>query len=168
MQSIGLGGGCFWCLDAVYRLMPGVERVTTGYSGGHTKNPDYESVCSGTTGHAEVVQVQFDPDKVTLDDLLDMFWRVHDPTTMNRQGADVGTQYRSILLYGSEEQKAVVEASIEKAREQYENPIVTQVKPLEIFYEAEEYHQDYFNRNPGAGYCNMVIAPKVQKVKSAL
>lgn len=168
MDSIVLGGGCFWCLDAVYRLMPGVERVTTGYSGGHTENPDYESVCGGTTGHAEVVRVEFDPSQVTLEELLDMFWRVHDPTTMNRQGADVGTQYRSIILYANEEQKAVVEASVEKAREQYEDPIVTQVKPLEVFYEAEEYHQDYFNRNPGAGYCNMVIAPKVRKAKKAL
>lgn len=168
MERIVLGGGCFWCLDAVYRLVPGVERVVTGYSGGHTVNPDYESVCTGKTGHAEVVQVQFDPSQVKLADLLDMFWRIHDPTTLNRQGADVGTQYRSVIFYTNDEQRAVVDASVQQAQGMYASPIVTQVAPLEAFYEAEEYHQDYFNRNPGAGYCVMVIAPKVRKAKAIL
>jgi len=168
MESIVLGGGCFWCLDAVYRLVPGVTEVTTGYSGGQTKNPDYESVCTGKTGHAEVVRIRFDPGATSLDALLDLFWRIHDPTTLNRQGADVGTQYRSVIYYGDEQQKAVVEASVKKTATEFVDPIMTEVAALDVFYEAEEYHQDYFSRNPNAGYCAMVIAPKVQKVKTLL
>jgi peptide-methionine (S)-S-oxide reductase len=168
MEEIVLGGGCFWCLDAVYRLVPGVTEVTTGYSGGHTKNPDYKSVCTGATGHAEVVRVRFDPAGTSLDALLDLFWRIHDPTTLNRQGADVGTQYRSVIYYGNEAHKAIVVASVKKAGEVFRDPIVTEVAALDVFHEAEEYHQDYFNRNPNAGYCAMVIAPKVRKAKDIL
>lgn len=167
-ESIVLGGGCFWCLDPVFAMVPGVESVVVGYSGGKTKNPDYRAVCTGRTGHAEVLQVQFDPDRVALSELLDLFWKMHDPTTLNRQGADVGTQYRSVIFYTNETQKHVVEASVKKAQEAFRDPIVTEVAALDVFYEAEDYHQDYFANNPQAGYCQMVIAPKVRKAKQYL
>ncbi len=167
-ESIVLGGGCFWCLDPVFAMVPGVESVVVGYSGGKTKNPDYRAVCTGRTGHAEVLQVQFDPDRVALSELLDLFWKMHDPTTLNRQGADVGTQYRSVIFYTNETQKHVVEASVKKAQEAFRDPIVTEVAPLDVFYAAEDYHQDYFANNPHAGYCQMVIAPKVRKAKQYL
>ncbi len=167
-EAVVLGGGCFWCLDAVFRLVPGVIEVVAGYSGGHTENPDYQAVSSGTTGHAEVVQVRFDSEVVQLDVLLDLFWRIHDPTTLNRQGADVGTQYRSVIFYLGEEQQKIVQRSVESAAAGFADPIVTQVQELEAFYPAEDYHQDYFARNPAAGYCQLVIAPKVRKAKSLL
>lgn len=159
------GGGCFWCLEAVFERVPGVKAVVSGYAGGHVKNPSYKQVCSGDTGHAEVVRVEFDPAKATYAQLLDVFWRSHDPTTLNRQGADEGTQYRSILLFANDAQKAAAEASKAAAKALYSDPIVTEIAPLEAFHEAEEHHQDYFAKNPHAGYCQVVIRPKVSKLQ---
>jgi peptide-methionine (S)-S-oxide reductase len=158
-----LGGGCFWCLEAVYELMPGVVDVVSGYAGGNKANPTYEEVCTGLTNHAEVVRIAYDPAKVTFSELLDMFWKIHDPTSLYRQGADVGTQYRSIILYENESQKKEAEASIARIAKEYAKPIVTAVKPLDKFWVAEDYHQDYYRNNPDAGYCQVVIAPKVKK-----
>lgn len=159
------GGGCFWCVDAVYQYVPGIIKITSGYAGGKVPNPTYEQVCTGRTGHAEVVQITYDPSKVTYDQLLDLFWKAHDPTTLNRQGADHGTQYRSIILTSSPEEAAAAEASKKKAQSQFPDPIVTEIVPMTAFYPAEEYHQDYYrnnkNRNP---YCQMVIAPKLKKL----
>ncbi|HUK22399.1 MAG TPA: peptide-methionine (S)-S-oxide reductase MsrA [Gemmatimonadales bacterium] len=162
-----LAGGCFWCLEAAFQELRGVERVQSGYAGGKVPQPSYEQVCTGTTGHAEVVQVTFDPDVITYADLLHVFFTVHDPTTLNRQGADVGTQYRSAIYYHTPEQKAVAEQVIaELRREQiWDDPIVTEIKPLDTFYPAEEYHRDYFRRNPSQAYCRAVVAPKVAKVR---
>ncbi len=162
-----LGGGCFWCLEAVYVALRGVERVESGYSGGHVPNPSYEQVCTGTTGHAEVVQVTFDPSVVSYRDLLDVFFTIHDPTTLNRQGADVGTQYRSAIFSHSPEQQRVAEQAITDLGDSgtWERPIVTQVVPFESFYPAEEYHKDYFARNPRQPYCQAVVAPKVAKFR---
>jgi len=163
-----LGGGCFWCLDAVYRQLRGVEGVESGYAGGRTTNPSYDDVCSGRTGHAEVVQVTFDPLTVTYRDLLDVFFTIHDPTTLNRQGADSGTQYRSVILFHSPEQEATARAAIaEVERERIWNaPIVTQVEPVGTFYPAESYHQNYFANNAGRNpYCQIVIEPKVAKFR---
>jgi peptide-methionine (S)-S-oxide reductase len=163
-----LAGGCFWCLEAVYDLLRGVEDVTSGYAGGTTKNPTYEQVCSGMTGHAEVVQIAFDPKEVSFKDLLDVFFTIHDPTTLNRQGYDVGTQYRSAIFYHSPEQKAVAEQTIAELTGQklWEDPIVTQVEPLTDFYPAEDYHQEYFENNPNQPYCRAIVAPKVAKARS--
>ena len=162
-----LGGGCFWCLEAVFKDLKGVESVVSGYAGGEVENPSYEQVCGGRTGHAEVVQIAFDPDVVTYRDLLDVFFTIHDPTTKDRQGADVGPQYRSIILYHSPEQKAAAERAIAEQSEEgiWSAPIVTEVVPLEKFYPAEVYHQDYFEQNPRQGYCQIVIAPKVAKFR---
>jgi peptide-methionine (S)-S-oxide reductase len=160
-----LGGGCFWCLEAVYTELRGVEEVVSGYAGGSVPHPSYEQVCSGTTGHAEVVQITFDPETITVQELLEVFFTVHDPTTLNRQGADVGTQYRSIILYESPEQKAVAEEVIEEAQALWDGPIVTEVAPLEAFYPAEGYHQEYYANNPYQPYCRVVIAPKVAKFR---
>jgi peptide-methionine (S)-S-oxide reductase len=162
-----LGGGCFWCLEAVYDDLRGVTDVVSGYAGGQVPDPSYEHVCAGTTGHAEVVQVTFDPDEVTFRELLDVFFTIHDPTTLNRQGADVGTQYRSAVFYHDDEQKRVAQEAIRdlEAEEVWANPIVTEVVPLTEFYPAEAYHQEYFARNPGAGYCQVVVAPKVSKFR---
>ena len=167
LQTTTLGGGCFWCLEAVYELVNGVESVVSGYAGGHVPNPSYERVCTGTTGHAEVTQVTFDPSVVSLSHLLDIFFTIHDPTTLNRQGYDVGPQYRSIILYHDDEQKAEAEAAIKRVVEQglYRDPLVTQVEPLDIFYKAEDYHQEYFRSNPGASYCQVIIEPKVAKFR---
>ncbi len=167
LQMATLGGGCFWCLEAVYELVNGVESVVSGYAGGHVANPSYERVCTGTTGHAEVAQVTFDPSVVSLSHLLDIFFTIHDPTTLNRQGYDVGTQYRSIILYHDDEQKAEAEAAIMRVKEQglYRDPLVTQLEPLDIFYPAEDYHQEYFRSNPGASYCQVIIEPKVAKFR---
>lgn len=167
LQTATLGGGCFWCLEAVYELVNGVESVVSGYAGGHVANPSYERVCTGTTGHAEVTQVTFDPSVVSLSHLLDIFFTIHDPTTLNRQGYDVGPQYRSIILYHNDEQKAEAEAAIKRVVEQglYRDPLVTQVEPLDIFYKAEDYHQEYFRSNPGASYCQVIIEPKVAKFR---
>ncbi len=162
-----LAGGCFWCLEAAFQELRGVERVQSGYAGGKIPQPSYEQVCTGTTGHAEVVQVTFDPDVITYADLLHVFFTVHDPTTLNRQGADVGTQYRSAIYYHTPEQKAVAEQVIAELRGEqiWDDPIVTEIKPLDAFYPAEEYHRDYFRRNPSQAYCRAVVAPKVAKVR---
>jgi peptide-methionine (S)-S-oxide reductase len=159
------GGGCFWCMDAVYQYVPGVIKITSGFAGGNSQNPSYEQVCTGRTGHAEVIQITYDPAKVTYDQLLDLFWKAHDPTTLNRQGADHGTQYRSIILTESPEQAAEAEASKKKAQSQFPDPIVTEIKPLTTFYPAEQHHQDYYKNNKDVNpYCQVVIAPKLKKL----
>jgi len=166
-QTITLGGGCFWCLEAVYDQLEGVLDVVSGYAGGHMHNPDYKTVCSGATGHAEVVQVTFDPQTITFKEILEVFFSIHDPTTLNRQGADVGTQYRSAIFYHSEAQKATAEDVVAdfEAQQIWDNPIVTEIMPLDVFYPAEDYHQEYFQRNPYQGYCQAVISPKVAKFR---
>lgn len=163
LEKALLGGGCFWCIEAVYRRVKGVESAVSGYAGGETPNPDYRSVCSGTTGHAEVVEITFDPTVISFKELLDIFWVIHDSTTLNRQGADVGTQYRSVIYYQNDAQKAEAEASIAEAQKAFDAPIVTELSPAPQFYPAESYHQNYYDLNPGQGYCQAVIAPKVQK-----
>ena len=166
-EQATLGGGCFWCLEAVYDQLNGVTDVVSGYAGGHTPNPDYHSVCSGTTGHAEVVQITYDPAVIRFADLLDVFFTIHDPTTLNRQGNDVGTQYRSAIFTHSEEQRTVAQQKIAEVNGSglWTNPIVTEVTPLDTFYPAENYHQEYFALNPNQGYCRVVIAPKVAKFR---
>jgi peptide-methionine (S)-S-oxide reductase len=168
LELATLAGGCFWCLEAAFDDLRGVERVDSGYAGGHVDNPSYRQVCGGTTGHAEVVQVAFDPTVISFEDLLDVFFTIHDPTTLNRQGADVGTQYRSAIFHHSPEQKATAERVISQleASQAWDDPIVTEVAPLETFYAAEEYHRDYYRRNPNQGYCQVVIAPKIAKLRS--
>jgi peptide-methionine (S)-S-oxide reductase len=163
-----LAGGCFWCLEAVYDELNGVSDVVSGYSGGRRPNPTYDQVCAGTTGHAEVVQITFNPAVVSFRELLDVFFTIHDPTTLNRQGADVGTQYRSAIFYHSPEQKQTAERLIAELNEAklWNAPIVTEVTPFTEFYPAEDYHQEYFARNPGQGYCQFVVAPKVAKFRS--
>jgi peptide-methionine (S)-S-oxide reductase len=160
-------GGCFWCLEAVYDQVKGVHSVESGYAGGHVDNPTYRDVCNGTTGHAEVVQVHYDGNVVSYQDLLTIFFGIHDPTTLNRQGADVGTQYRSAIFYHNEEQKDIAEKFIKDMEMQkvFDNPIVTQVVPLDKFYMAEDYHQEYFAKNPYQGYCMAVVSPKVSKFR---
>lgn len=167
LEMATLGGGCFWCLEAVYDQLRGVTDVVSGYSGGHVHEPTYERVCAGTTGHAEVVQLKFDPSVIAFEDILRVFFTIHDPTTLNRQGADVGTQYRSAIFYHTEEQKKVAEQLIGSlnAEELWDAPIVTEVAPYDRFYPAEDYHQEYFARNPHQGYCQFVIAPKVAKFR---
>jgi peptide-methionine (S)-S-oxide reductase len=162
-----LGGGCFWCLEAVYDELKGVENVVSGYAGGHVSNPTYEQVCSERTGHAEVTQITFDPRVISFDDILDVFFTIHDPTTLNRQGHDVGSSYRSIVLYHSPEQKAATERKIAalNASHIWDSPIVTQVEPLTAFYSAEKYHQDYYENNKFQPYCMAVIRPKVAKAR---
>lgn len=164
MEKATFGGGCFWCLEAVFEQLKGVGAVVSGYAGGLTENPNYEQVCSGRTGHAEVVQVEFDPGTIQYTELLDVFWAVHDPTTPNRQGADVGSQYRSIILCHDKTQEEAAERSREEAGARFSRPIVTEIVPLGRFYPAEEYHQDYYRRNSRAPYCVNVIAPKLLKV----
>lgn len=164
-ETATLGGGCFWCLDAVYREIDGVVEVVSGYAGGKRPNPTYEQVCTGSTGHAEVIEVTFDPDVISYRDVLDIFWSIHDPTTLNRQGADVGTQYRSIILYHDDAQRAQAEASRDSIRSLWSNPIVTQIEPLDAFYRAEDYHQDYFAHHPENAYCSVVINPKLEKLR---
>jgi peptide-methionine (S)-S-oxide reductase len=166
-EQATLAGGCFWCLEAVYLNVRGVEKVESGYAGGQVPDPTYEAVCTGRTGHAEVVQVTYDPQVISYRELLEIFFTIHDPTTLNRQGADSGTQYRSAIFYHSPAQKAEAEQMIATLdREKvYDSPIVTQVVPLDRFYPAEEYHRDYYRRNPGQGYCRAVIAPKVSKLR---
>lgn len=160
-----LGGGCFWCLDAAYRQIKGVTDVVSGYAGGQKESPTYEQVCDGTTGHAEVVQVHFDPDIIAYEDILDIFWVIHDPTTPGRQGNDVGSQYRSVIFYSDERQRQAAEDSAMRIAKLWPNPIVTEIKKLERFYPAEEYHQNYFAKNPTQGYCQAVINPKLQKLR---
>ncbi len=168
LELATLGGGCFWCTEAVFQLIPGVASVTSGYAGGHAPDPTYEQVCRGNTGHAEVIQVAFDPKKVAYERLLEEFWDAHDPTTLNRQGADVGTQYRSVIFHHTEEQKKAAEKSKTQAQARFTRPIVTEIAPLSRFYKAEEYHQDYFRKFPEQGYCRIVIAPKVRKIEKKL
>ena len=162
-----LGGGCFWCLEPIFKDLKGVESVVSGYAGGTVPDPSYEQVCGGRTGHAEVVQIAFDPNEISFRDLLDVFFTIHDPTTKDRQGADVGPQYRSIILYHSPEQKGAAEQALAdlEAKGVWHAPIVTEVAPLEKFYPAEAYHQDYFEQNPRQRYCQIVIAPKVTKFR---
>lgn len=167
MTTYVLAGGCFWCLDAVYRRILGVESVVSGYCGGDLPYPNYDQVSAGTSGHAESVQITFDETIIPGDVILDLFFLIHDPTTLNQQGNDVGTQYRSAMYYTSDDQKAAFEAALERAKEHWVNLIVTEISPLEEFYPAEDYHQDYFNRNPGNGYCSIVIEPKIIKARSA-
>lgn len=162
------GSGCFWCSEAVFRLVPGVISVTNGYAGGYKKNPTYKEVCSGNTGHAEVVQIEYDPKKVSYKQLLKIFWKSHDPTSLNRQGADIGTQYRSIILYHNEYQMKIAEESKAAISKQFTKPIVTQIVPLTVFYKAEEYHQDFYKKNPDYGYCHAVIKPKLDKLQPVL
>ncbi len=167
LEQATLAGGCFWCLEAVFLELRGVEKVESGYAGGTVPNPTYEQVCTGRTGHAEVVQVTFDPSVIGYRDLLEIFFTLHDPTTLNRQGADVGTQYRSAVFVHDAAQRTTAEAVMAElvAENVWDAPIVTQVVPLEAFYPAEEYHRDYYRRNPGQGYCRAVIAPKVAKLR---
>ena len=166
-ETATLAGGCFWCLEAVYQLLEGVHRVKSGYAGGHADNPTYEQVCTGRTGHAEVVRVGFDPDAVTFEDLLDVFFTIHDPTTLNRQGGDIGTQYRSAIFYENEAQRQTAERKIAEiaAAGVWPDPIVTEIAALREFHPAEAYHDDYLNRNPSQPYCQAVVAPKVAKFR---
>ena len=164
-QIATLGGGCFWCLEAVYDEVQGVEKVVSGYSGGHVPEPTYREVCTGTTGHAEVVQITYDPDAISFREILEIFFTIHNPTTLNRQGADVGTQYRSAIFHHDEEQKEEALAVIEEAQRAWDDPIVTEVTPLDAFYPAEEYHQDYYKNHPNQGYCQVVIRPKLAKFR---
>lgn len=166
IETAYLGGGCFWCMEAVFERLPGVVKVTSGFAGGHTENPTYRDVCSETTGHAEVTKIDFDPAKVSYDQVLETFWQAHDPTTLNRQGADEGTSYRSIILYTDEKQKLLAEKSKLAAQTDFKNPIVTEIAPLKKFYPAEDYHQQYYDNNSNAGYCQVVIAPKLQKLEA--
>jgi peptide-methionine (S)-S-oxide reductase len=165
LQQATFGGGCFWCVEAVFERLPGVKSVVAGYAGGHKENPTYEEVCAGTTGHAEVAQITYDPSTISYEALLELFWKAHDPTTLNRQGADVGTQYRSVIFYHDVTQKAVAEQAKREAQQHFNDPIVTQLEPLRKFYEAEDYHQDYYKNNSNAPYCVFVIKPKLKKLK---
>ena len=166
LQTVTIGGGCFWCLEAVYLEMKGIEKVVSGYAGGHTTNPTYQQVCSETTGHAEVTQITFDDTVTSFDEILKVFFVIHDPTTLNRQGNDIGESYRSIILYHEEAQLETAKKAIAEAQQLWDKPIVTELKPLTIFYPAEAYHQNYYARNPNQGYCMGVVAPKVAKFRS--
>lgn len=166
-ETATLGAGCFWCVEAIYQRLEGVEKVESGYSGGHVKNPSYEDVCTGRTGHAEVVHITFDPKKISYKELLEVFFRTHDPTTLNRQGNDVGTQYRSVIFYHNDEQKKIAE-QVKKEIEQakiWDDPIVTEISPFTTFYKAENYHQNYYNQNSYQPYCMLVINPKLNKFR---
>ncbi|MBE9609704.1 peptide-methionine (S)-S-oxide reductase MsrA [Chitinilyticum piscinae] len=163
-ETITLAGGCFWCLEAVYSRIKGVTRVRSGYMGGHRENPSYEQVCTGVSGHAEVVQLEFDPQLLSLDDLLDVFFTIHDPTSKDRQGNDVGTQYRSGIYWHSAEQEATIRASVARWQESYPRPIVTELRAASTFWPAEAEHHDYYNRHPVQPYCAIIIAPKLQKL----
>lgn len=166
LEIATLGGGCFWCVEAVFQDLKGVHRVVSGYEGGKIKNPSYREVCSGLTGHAEVIQVHFNPTILSFEDVLKVFFTTHDPTTLNRQGGDRGTQYRSVVFYHSEKQKSTTESVIKNfAKDIWTNPIVTEVSPTSIFYEAEAYHQNYYKSHPNEGYCSVIIAPKVAKMR---
>ncbi|MBX0289788.1 peptide-methionine (S)-S-oxide reductase MsrA [Hymenobacter sp. HSC-4F20] len=167
MEQATFGAGCFWCVEAVFQDLNGVEKVVSGYTGGRIANPTYKEVCSGLTGHAEVAQITYDPSKITFAELLEVFWKTHDPTTLNRQGADVGTQYRSAIFYHNEEQHRLAEAYKKKLNEAhaFPNPVVTEIVPLQKFYAAENYHQNYYNQNGQQPYCQFVVKPKVDKVR---
>lgn len=165
-ETIVLGAGCFWCTDATLQMIPGVRKVTVGFMGGSVKDPSYKEVVTGGSGHAEVAEIIFDPGKVSLREILDVFWKIHDPTSLNRQGGDVGTQYRSAIFYGNKDQKVVAEAAIAEAQKHFDEPIVTEVTKAGDFYEAENYHQNYYNENPNQPYCKMVIRPKLDKLRT--
>ncbi len=167
LDTITLGAGCFWCVEAVFTELKGVRSVTSGYMGGHVKHPSYREVCTGTTGHAEVAQLEYDPNEISYDEILEVFWQTHDPTTLNRQGADVGTQYRSAIFHHTEEQRRVAEEYKRKldASGAFRGPIVTEIVPATVFYPAEDYHQDYYAQNGEQGYCQMVIHPKLDKFR---
>jgi len=167
-QTAVVGGGCFWCVEGAYKIVPGILKITSGFAGGHTENPTYKQVCEGDTNHAEVVKIEFDPAKITYKDVIDLFWDLHDPTTLNRQGHDSGTQYRSIILFANEEQKNIAEASKAEAKSKFSDPIVTEIVPLTKFYSAEDYHQDFFANNPNQPYCQAVVGPKIAKFKKKL
>ncbi|MBT3601637.1 MAG: peptide-methionine (S)-S-oxide reductase MsrA [Candidatus Latescibacteria bacterium] len=164
-----LGAGCFWCVEAVFQDVKGVHKVESGYTGGQTENPTYKQICTGTTGHAEVTQITFDPSVISFEDILMIFWHTHDPTTLNRQGNDAGTQYRSSIFYHNEQQKEIAEKSLAEteASDLWPNPIVTEIAALDVYYPAEDYHQNYFNENPNQPYCMMVVNPKVQKFRKS-
>jgi peptide-methionine (S)-S-oxide reductase len=167
METVTLGAGCFWCVEAIFEQLKGVSKVESGYSGGHVKNPSYKDVCTGTTGHAEVCQVTYNPAEISFKDILEVYWQTHNPTTLNRQGADVGTQYRSVVFYHNEEQKRIAEEMkkrLETAKV-WDDPIVTQIVAFDSFYKAEDYHQEYYFNNSSQPYCTMVITPKVEKFK---
>lgn len=164
-ETAVLGGGCFWCIEAVFQRLPGVTKVVSGYTGGHVKNPTYKQVCTGTTGHAEVARIEFDPAVLSYAKLLEVFFEAHDPTTMNAQGADHGTQYRSAIFYLNEGQKKIAEEAKKAAQAHWSDPIVTEITALPEFYSAEDYHQNYFNENPTQNYCSFVIKPKVKKLQ---
>lgn len=163
MEKALLGGGCFWCIEAVYNRVVGVQSAISGYAGGARKNPSYEQVCSGATGHAEVVEITYDPSMITYEEILEIFWVIHDPTTLNAQGADRGTQYRSVIYYYDEVQKAKALSSIAEVQKQWNDPIVTELSPAPEFYPAELYHQNYYSEHPTQGYCHVVIGPKIEK-----
>ncbi|KAA0244028.1 MAG: peptide-methionine (S)-S-oxide reductase [Candidatus Brocadia sp. AMX2] len=166
-EVVTLGGGCFWCIESIFEELEGVEQAESGYSGGWVDDPTYQQVCTGKTGHAEVVQVTFDPKVISLKEILKIFFTVHDPTTLNRQGPDVGTQYRSVIFYRSNEQKAVAEQVIQEIQTEklWSDPIVTEIVPFKVFYKAEDFHQEYYKLNPGQAYCRFIIAPKVKKFR---
>ncbi len=167
MTTYVIAGGCFWCLDAVYQRLKGVKSVISGYAGGGTTNPSYEQVSTGETGHAEAVEITFDEKIIPAKDILDLFFLIHDPTTLNRQGNDVGTQYRSAMFYADDKQKKDFEAALERAKSHWDGEPVTKISKLDTFYPAEDYHQDYFNKNPSNGYCSIVINPKIVKARAA-
>ncbi|MFM5905703.1 MAG: peptide-methionine (S)-S-oxide reductase MsrA [Micrococcales bacterium] len=167
MTEFVLGGGCFWCLDSSYMQFAGITDVVVGYAGGHTQNPDYESVCGGNTGHTEVAKVVFDESVIPADVVLDIFFTIHDPRQLNRQGNDIGTQYRSAMYYTDESQKALFQAAVERAKSHWDGPIVTEITPLDVFWVGEEYHQDFFAKNPNQGYCVAVVSPKMAKARAA-
>ncbi len=164
-ETATFGGGCFWCVEAAFEQLAGVEDVTSGYAGGHVEDPSYREVCNGTTGHAEVVQVEYDTDELAYEDLLEVFFKVHDPTTLNRQGPDVGEQYRSIVLYHDDDQRETTEAFVDRLDDEYDDSVVTEIEPLEAFYRAEDKHQNYFEKHPNQAYCSVNVAPKVAKVR---
>src|SRR4030065_1806298 len=168
LETITLGGGCFWCLEAVFDQLDGIEDVVSGYAGGSMPDPDYQMVCTGKTGHAEVVQLNYNPGVIGIDEIFEVFFSIHDPTTLNRQGADIGTQYRSVIFYHSEEQKVAARKFISEIdlNKVWNSPLVTQLEPIKVFYPAEDYHQNYFEKNPYQGYCRAVIAPKLSKFRS--
>ena len=165
LETATFGGGCFWCIEAAFEELAGVETVTSGYAGGHTEDPTYEEVCTGNTGHAEVVQVEYDPDVIDYQELIEVFFTVHDPTQLNRQGPDVGTQYRSIVLYHDDTQRRIAEEFVDALDRVYDDDVVTELEPLETFYRAEEKHQNYFAKNPNDAYCTFHAQPKVEKVR---
>ena len=168
LERAVIGGGCFWCMEAIFQRLDGVKHVASGYAGGHTKNPTYDQVCSHTTGHAEVIEIDYDPAQISLEKLLNYFWYVHNPTQVGGQGNDDGPQYRSIILYANEAQKLAAEKSRAAAQKLFRDPITTEIVPLTVFWPAEDYHQDYFAKHPNEGYCSYVIAPKIDKLKELL